>query len=334
MSTKTPNFNLLKPELTDAADITKYNTNWDIIDNHLGKGNGIPKVTATSTDGVEYTGTVKDVTELTIGLAVIFIPEITSTSVNTTFNLNSLGSKSILRKISSGYSTRVNGGLKNWLYKNTPVLLMYDGSYWIAIEQTKPEVNDLYGTVPIEKGGTGGITAEQARDNLGVTEAINSLKENVESSYIPTSEKGVANGVATLGSDGKVPTTQLPSVDSFKIELTSYAGSGTSGENGKTSIGPFSFEPKVVFVLSHLTTAFFPIWRTSGTERQTIVHFPYETSVTPGGNNSYHIPISYSITKKTNGYYYLKAFNVLDGGDAAEFQFNASETSYTAIAIG
>ncbi len=152
--------------------------------------------------------------------------------------------------------------------------------------------------------------------------------------YVKSSEKGAANGVATLGSDGKIPTIQLPSVDSFKIELTSYAGSGTSGEHGKTSIGPFSFEPKVVFVSSHLTTAFFPIWRTSGTERQTIVHFPYKTSVTPGDNNSYHIPISYSIVKKANGSYYLKAFNVLDGGDAAEFQFNASETSYTAIAIG
>ena len=152
--------------------------------------------------------------------------------------------------------------------------------------------------------------------------------------YIPTSAKGAAGGVATLGQDGKVPTIQLPSVDSFKVELTSYTGSGTSGEHGKTSIGPFSFEPKVVFVLSHLTTAFFPIWRTSGTERQTIVHFPYKTSVTPGDNNSYHIPISYSIVKKTNGYYYLQAFNVLDGGDAAEFQFNGSETSYTAIAIG
>lgn len=152
--------------------------------------------------------------------------------------------------------------------------------------------------------------------------------------YIPTSAKGAAGGVATLGQDGKVPTIQLPSVDSFKVELTSYMGSGTSGEHGKTSIGPFSFEPKVVFVLSHLTTAFFPIWRTSGTERQTIVHFPYKTSVTPGENNSYHIPISYNIFKKTNGYYYLQAFNALDGGDAAEFQFNGSETSYTAIAIG
>lgn len=151
--------------------------------------------------------------------------------------------------------------------------------------------------------------------------------------YVKSSEKGAANGVATLGRDGKVPTIQLPSVDSFRIELTSYTGSGTSGEIGKTSIGPFSFEPKIVFVSSQTTTAFFPIWRTSGTKRQTIVHFPYEVSITPGDNNSYHIPISYYIARKNNKYY-LYAFNALDGADAADFQFNDSTKVYTAIAIG
>lgn len=176
-----------------------------------------------------------------------------------------------------------------------------------------------------EKGAAGG-TATLGSDGKVPSSQLPSMD------YIPTSEKGTADGVATLGTDRKVPGKQLPSVLS-KSELVSYPGSGTSGERGKTSIGPFSFEPKVVFVLSHLTTAFFPIWRTSGTERQTIVHFPYETSVTPVGNNSYHIPISYSIVKKADGYY-LQAFNVLDGGNAAEFQFNGSETAYTAIAIG
>ena len=129
MSTKTPNFNLLKPELTDAADITKYNTNWDIIDNNLGKVNR---------------------------------------------------------------------------------------------------------TVPIEKGGTGGITAEQARDNLGVTEAINKLKENVESNYIPTSEKGAASGVATLGEDSKVPANQLPDMDYVKSSEKGAAnGVATLGTDRK-----------------------------------------------------------------------------------------------------
>ena len=32
-------------------------------------------------------------------------------------------------------------------------------------------------------------------------------------SYIPTSQKGAAGGVASLGADGKVPSGQLPAMD-------------------------------------------------------------------------------------------------------------------------
>lgn len=35
MSTKTTNFELVKPDLTDAADITATNPNWDLIDEKL-----------------------------------------------------------------------------------------------------------------------------------------------------------------------------------------------------------------------------------------------------------------------------------------------------------
>lgn len=35
MSTTTPNFSLVKPQLTDTADITAMNPNWDTIDNEL-----------------------------------------------------------------------------------------------------------------------------------------------------------------------------------------------------------------------------------------------------------------------------------------------------------
>lgn len=34
MSTLTKNLKLIKPELTDAADITAYNENWDKLDEH------------------------------------------------------------------------------------------------------------------------------------------------------------------------------------------------------------------------------------------------------------------------------------------------------------
>lgn len=40
MSTNTTNFNLVKPALTDAADITAMNGNWDTIDTELNKIGG------------------------------------------------------------------------------------------------------------------------------------------------------------------------------------------------------------------------------------------------------------------------------------------------------
>lgn len=40
MSTTTQNFSLVKPELTDAADITAMNPNWDTIDTELDKIDG------------------------------------------------------------------------------------------------------------------------------------------------------------------------------------------------------------------------------------------------------------------------------------------------------
>lgn len=45
MSTTTTNYGLHKPELTDAADITSMNSNWDKIDEQLGKLSNSSKTT-------------------------------------------------------------------------------------------------------------------------------------------------------------------------------------------------------------------------------------------------------------------------------------------------
>ena len=52
-------------------------------------------------------------------------------------------------------------------------------------------------------------------------------------SYIPSSQKGTANGVASLGSDGKVPSSQLPSYVDDVLEYTNKAGFPAKGETGK-----------------------------------------------------------------------------------------------------
>ena len=51
---------------------------------------------------------------------------------------------------------------------------------------------------------------------------------------IPSSEKGAASGVATLGTDGKVPTGQLPEISSVKT-YTATIGT-TWAENEDTGV--------------------------------------------------------------------------------------------------
>jgi hypothetical protein len=45
LSTTTSNYKFVKPELTDGADITATNVNWDILDENLGTGDGITTMT-------------------------------------------------------------------------------------------------------------------------------------------------------------------------------------------------------------------------------------------------------------------------------------------------
>lgn len=70
-------------------------------------------------------------------------------------------------------------------------------------------------------------------------------KENIDSllttkanttdlnNYVPTSQKGVASGVATLDNSGKIPTSQLPSYVSDVIESENMEGFPETGEPNK-----------------------------------------------------------------------------------------------------
>ena len=54
---------------------------------------------------------------------------------------------------------------------------------------------------------------------------------------IPTTEKGAASGVATLGADGKVPSAQLPAMDYAPSTHASQHGSGGSDPITPAAIG-------------------------------------------------------------------------------------------------
>ena len=109
MSTNTANIGLVKPELTDPADITALNSNWDKIDNELNKMKGWT-VEATSTDGVNYIVTVEGVTELYTGLTLLVIPNMNCTNQAMSLNVNNLGAKPIRRPLNPNTTATVTSG--------------------------------------------------------------------------------------------------------------------------------------------------------------------------------------------------------------------------------
>lgn len=121
----------------------------------------------TAGNGSAYTATVPGITALASGVSFIMVPHVVSSSTTPTLNVNSLGAKNIKRRLSS-ISTSVQSGYSNtWLAKGTPFRVTYDGTQWIVEGLTKPATADLYGTLSVEKGGTGSTTASGALTNLG-----------------------------------------------------------------------------------------------------------------------------------------------------------------------
>jgi hypothetical protein len=59
LSTTTPNLGLIKPELTDPANITVMNENWDKIDNELKKQADATHYTYGTTDLTAGTSTLE-----------------------------------------------------------------------------------------------------------------------------------------------------------------------------------------------------------------------------------------------------------------------------------
>lgn len=106
----------------------------------------------------------------------------------------------------------------------------YDGATGLAAFNSSQFSINEDGTVSI----IGGSTGVDAVGVLEVVEEAGYIKEDeVAASYINKNQIGTANGLATLGSDGKVPSSQLPSYVDDVLEYANKSNFPTTGESGK-----------------------------------------------------------------------------------------------------
>ena len=119
---------------------------------------GVSVVAATSGDGVAYSATVPGVSELYAGLEVTIIPNIPSTSTAITLDINGLGAKFVRLPLTTNTAILGQPDNESFFVDNRPVKMIYDPEYagkgsWVVVGRQLQSANDLYGTVPVQKGG-------------------------------------------------------------------------------------------------------------------------------------------------------------------------------------
>lgn len=135
------------------------------------------KGTTTAGTGSAYTATVEGIDTLETGITFMMVPHVSSEIVNPTLDVNGLGAKPIRRRVSGDTATTVTGSIGNWISANKPIMVTYDGDYWV-VDFDRPNVNDLYGTL-----GSGRINYDNATSGLtstNVKEAIDEVASKVD----------------------------------------------------------------------------------------------------------------------------------------------------------
>lgn len=213
------------PASIGAAAKTHYHTLAQVSDTETKKASY--RATAVTADGVAYTATVDGITELYIGLTITIIPNLQSATRTPTLNVNGLGAIRMVMPINGSNTSsttqppvvyndettedELNSKMavaSKWLTASKPVTVRYDGTYW-ETDIVAQSATCLYGTVPIESGGTNAKTAAEARTNLGITPANIGAAASSHKQDASTITAGTFAGQVVANSSGQTPTTSL-----------------------------------------------------------------------------------------------------------------------------
>lgn len=92
-----------------------------------------------------------------------------------------------------------------------------------TVQEALTEIKDI-----ADNGGVTGVKGNAEgtyrKGNVNITPANIGLGNVTNDAQVKRSEMGTANGVATLGSDGKVPSAQLPSYVDDVLEFENFDG--------------------------------------------------------------------------------------------------------------
>lgn len=129
----------------------------------------------TAGTGDAYTATVPGIKTLTAGMSFTMIPHVSSSTGTPTLDVNGLGAKPMRQRLSSNTAATAAGPVATWLSAGYPVEVVYNGTLW-AVNHVRPSATYLYGTVPIDSGGTGATNAADALTNLGAVSAATHME--------------------------------------------------------------------------------------------------------------------------------------------------------------
>lgn len=231
----------------------------------------------------------------------------------------------------------------------------------------------LYYKEPIKDGNDTFNIQTMLNDNWNKLDAIlNVLSKNKSlanyiterlQSYVKTSEKGAANGVATLGEDSKVPANQLPDMNyvkssekgaangvatldanskipenqiRFRFKVVTYTGTGTYGSSSsnKTKIQFNGFIPRVIFIYGNGDIAIIVNNSISGENIYGMFFSASNISTTYDQNDFSIIRINASVTTAFYPKVTLNFYTNVSDKNQADCQMNKQDVEYTAIAIG
>ena len=137
----------------------------------------------TAGTGSAYTATVEGIDTLETGITFMMVPHVSSEIVNPTLDVNGLGAKPIRRRVSGDTATTVTGSTENWISANKPIMVTYDGDYWV-VDFDRPNANDLYGTLGSDKISYDNTTSGLTSTN--VKEAIDEVASKVDAAASKT----------------------------------------------------------------------------------------------------------------------------------------------------